>query len=81
MGISFFCTHDLDFSKFEITTEGDSMATVDSDKAEQGVDSAVMEKQDEEMDSKLELSSFLCIFYFLIHYLSLGQWIFGFWTI
>ena len=52
MGISFFCTHDLDFSKFEITTEGDSMATVDSDKAEQGVDSAVMEKQDEEMDSK-----------------------------
>ena len=28
------------------------MATVTSDKAEQGVDSAAMEKQDEELDSK-----------------------------
>ena len=52
MGISFSCSPDLDFSKFEITTEGDSMATVASDKAKQGVDSAAMEKQDEEMDSK-----------------------------
>ena len=57
------------------------MVTVANDGAEQRVDRVVMEKQDEEMDSKLELSSFLCIFYFLIHYLSLGQWIFGFWTI
>ena len=37
---------------FKITTEEDSMATMASDGAEQGVDSDAMEKQDEEMDSK-----------------------------
>ena len=57
------------------------MATLANDGAKQRVDRVVMEKQDEEMTPRLELSSFLCIFYFLIHYLSLGQWIFGFWTI
>ena len=64
--LSFSYFPDLDSSKFKITTEKDSMATVASDKAEQGVDSAAMEKQDEELDSKTWVLFFLMYLLFTI---------------
>ena len=53
------------------------MATVASDKAKQGVDSAAMEKQDEEMDSKTWVLFFLMYLLFFSFTIS-GQWVFWF---